>query len=59
MRLDPSVYPDLLLSAWKMNEYMPMFLVQHLKQRSPIFERRCRHFGVGHIASCSSRQPSW
>jgi UDP-N-acetyl-D-mannosaminuronic acid dehydrogenase len=32
-------YPDLLLSAWKMNEYMPMFLVQHLKQRSPLFER--------------------
>ncbi|MBA3454744.1 MAG: nucleotide sugar dehydrogenase [Deltaproteobacteria bacterium] len=33
-------YPDLLLSAWKMNEYMPMFIVQHLKQRTQIFERR-------------------
>ena len=33
-------YPDLLLSAWKMNEYMPMFIVQHLKQRTQLFERR-------------------
>jgi UDP-N-acetyl-D-mannosaminuronic acid dehydrogenase len=33
-------YPDLLLSAWKMNEYMPMFVVQHLKQRTQLFERR-------------------
>ena len=33
-------YPDLLLSAWKMNEYMPMFLVQHLKQRAQLFERK-------------------
>ena len=38
-------YPDLLLSAWKMNEYMPMFLVQHLKQRAPIFERRVAVLG--------------
>jgi UDP-N-acetyl-D-mannosaminuronic acid dehydrogenase len=34
-----SPYPDLLMSAWKMNEYMPMFLVQHMKQRAPLFER--------------------
>lgn len=33
-------YPDLLLSAWKMNEYMPMFVVQHLKQRTELHERR-------------------
>jgi UDP-N-acetyl-D-mannosaminuronic acid dehydrogenase len=34
-----SPYPDLLMSAWKMNEYMPMFLVQHISQRAPLFER--------------------
>jgi UDP-N-acetyl-D-mannosaminuronic acid dehydrogenase len=38
-------YPDLLLSAWKMNEYMPMFVVQHLKQRTPLFERRIAVLG--------------
>lgn len=38
-------YPDLLLSAWKMNEYMPMFVVQHLKKRTSIFERRVAVLG--------------
>jgi UDP-N-acetyl-D-mannosaminuronic acid dehydrogenase len=38
-------YPDLLLSAWKMNEYMPMFVVQHLKQRTPLFERKVAVLG--------------
>lgn len=35
-----SPYPDMLLSAWKMNEYIPAFLVQHLRQRTPIHDRR-------------------
>ena len=34
-----SPYPDLLLSAWKMNEYIPAFLVQHLKQRTEITDK--------------------
>jgi UDP-N-acetyl-D-mannosaminuronic acid dehydrogenase len=38
-------YPDLLLSAWKMNEYMPMFVVQHLKQRTALFERKVAVLG--------------
>lgn len=31
-----SPYPDLLLSAWKVNEYMPAFLVKHMKQRTKL-----------------------
>lgn len=34
-----SPYPDLLLSAWKMNEYIPAFLVRHLGQRTPLREK--------------------
>ncbi|MEE2786484.1 MAG: nucleotide sugar dehydrogenase [Myxococcota bacterium] len=34
-----SPYPDMLLAAWKMNEYIPAFLVEHLKQRSEIHDR--------------------
>ncbi len=29
-------YPDLLLSAWKINEFMPNFLVQHTQRRVPV-----------------------
>ena len=28
-----SPYPDMLLAAWKMNEFIPAFLVQHLGKR--------------------------
>jgi UDP-N-acetyl-D-mannosaminuronic acid dehydrogenase len=34
-----SPYPDMMLSAWKMNEYTPAFLVSHLLQRAPIHDR--------------------
>ena len=34
-----SPYPDMLLSAWKMNEYIPAFLVQHLLKRTDLHER--------------------
>ena len=40
-----AAYPDLLLSAWKMNEFMPLFLVDHLKQRTQIHERRVAVLG--------------
>jgi len=40
-----SPYPDLLLSAWKMNEYMPAFLVQHLRLRTPLHDRRVAMLG--------------
>jgi UDP-N-acetyl-D-mannosaminuronic acid dehydrogenase len=33
---EASPYPDLFLSAWKINEYMPNFLVKHTQRRSPI-----------------------
>jgi UDP-N-acetyl-D-mannosaminuronic acid dehydrogenase len=29
-------YPDLLLGAWKINEFMPNFLVQHIQRRIPL-----------------------
>ena len=34
-----SPYPDMLLSAWKMNEYIPAFLVQHLLKRTDLHDR--------------------
>ena len=33
-----SPYPDMLLSAWKVNEYVPAFLVDHLLQRTEIHD---------------------
>lgn len=33
-------YPDMLLSAWKMNEYIPTFLVQHLLKRTELHNRK-------------------
>jgi UDP-N-acetyl-D-mannosaminuronic acid dehydrogenase len=38
-------YPDLLVSAWKMNEYMPHFVVQHLKKRTTIYDRKVAVLG--------------
>lgn len=40
-----SPYPDLLLAAWKMNEYMPAFLVQHLERRCPLEDKRVAVLG--------------
>ena len=34
-----SPYPDMLLAAWKMNEFIPAFLVQHLGKRTPLHEQ--------------------
>ncbi len=33
-----SPYPDMLLSAWKVNEYMPAFLVDHLLKRTELHD---------------------
>lgn len=40
-----SPYPDLLLSAWKVNEFMPAFLVQHMLRRTPLHGRRVAVLG--------------
>jgi len=40
-----NAYPDLLLSAWKMNEFIPTFLVQHLLQRSELHDRKVAILG--------------
>ena len=40
-----SPHPDLMLAAWKMNEYVPAFLVQHLEQRMPLADRRVAILG--------------
>jgi UDP-N-acetyl-D-mannosaminuronic acid dehydrogenase len=40
-----SPYPDMLLSAWKMNEYIPAFLVEHLRKRTSIHGRRVALLG--------------
>ncbi len=38
-------YPDMLLSAWKMNEYCPAFLVEHLLRRTEIHNRQVAILG--------------
>ncbi len=40
-----SPYPDMLLAAWKMNEFIPTFLVQHLKKRTQLHDRRVAVLG--------------
>jgi UDP-N-acetyl-D-mannosaminuronic acid dehydrogenase len=40
-----SPYPDMLLSAWKMNEYVPAFLVKHMLQRTQLHDRRVAILG--------------
>lgn len=40
-----SPYPDMLLSAWKMNEYVPAFLVKHMLQRTALHDRRVAILG--------------
>ena len=40
-----SPYPDLLLSAWKVNEFMPAFLVKHMLQRTSLHEKRVAVLG--------------
>ncbi|MEO5348226.1 MAG: nucleotide sugar dehydrogenase [Magnetococcus sp. YQC-3] len=37
--------PDMLIAAWKMNEYMPVFLVQHLSRRFSLLDRRVAVLG--------------
>ncbi|MEE2756338.1 MAG: nucleotide sugar dehydrogenase [Myxococcota bacterium] len=40
-----SPYPDMLLAAWKMNEFIPTFLVTHLKQRTAIHDQKVAVLG--------------
>ncbi len=40
-----SPYPDLLLSAWKMNEYMPAFLVRHMVERTDLYQKHVAILG--------------
>ncbi len=40
-----SAYPDMMLSAWKMNEYTPAMLVDHLMKRTTIHDRRVAVLG--------------
>lgn len=38
-------YTDLMLSAWKINEYMPKFLVENLKRRIDIYDKNIAILG--------------
>jgi UDP-N-acetyl-D-mannosaminuronic acid dehydrogenase len=44
-------YPDMLLSAWKMNEFMPNFLVNHLSLRVDVHDRRVAILGFAFKAN--------
>ncbi len=53
-----SPYPDLLLSAWKMNEYVPAFLVQHLLKRTTLHNRRVAILGYSFKADTDDTRDS-
>lgn len=40
-----SPYPDMLLSAWKMNEYTPAFMVSHLLKRTELHDKNVAILG--------------
>lgn len=40
-----SAYPDMLLSAWKLNEFMPAFLVENLLKRTPLHDKQVAVLG--------------
>lgn len=40
-----SAYPDMLLSAWKLNEFMPAFLVENLLKRTSLHDKRVAVLG--------------
>lgn len=51
-------YPDMLLSAWKMNEYIPAFLVQHMKKRTPLHNKRVGILGYSFKADTDDTRDS-
>ena len=53
-----SPYPDLLLSAWKINEYMPMLLVQHQKQRASYLNKVVAILGYTFKRECDDVRDS-
>lgn len=55
---EASPYPDLLLSAWKMNEYTPAFLVQHMEQRLPLHETKVAVLGFSFKADTDDTRDS-
>ncbi len=44
-------YPDMLLAAWKMNEYTPAMLVDHLMKRTDIHDSRVAVLGFSFKAN--------
>ena len=52
-----SPYPDMLLSAWKMNEYVPTFLVEQLSSSGPVAARQGR-CGAGLLVQGRHRRPA-
>ncbi|NLT55949.1 MAG: nucleotide sugar dehydrogenase [Actinomycetales bacterium] len=53
-----SPYPDMLLSAWKVNEYMPAFLVDHLLRRTEVFDRKVAILGFSFKAETDDLRDS-
>jgi UDP-N-acetyl-D-mannosaminuronic acid dehydrogenase len=53
-----SPYPDMLLSAWKMNEFMPTFLVDHLSQRRELHDSRVAILGFSFKADTDDLRDS-
>lgn len=53
-----SPHPDMLLSAWKVNEYMPAFLVDHLMKRTELFDAKVAILGFSFKAETDDLRDS-
>jgi UDP-N-acetyl-D-mannosaminuronic acid dehydrogenase len=53
-----SPHPDMLLSAWKVNEYMPAFLVDHLLKRTELFDANVAILGFSFKAETDDLRDS-
>ncbi len=53
-----SPYPDLLLSAWKINEYTPMLLMQNQKKRASYHDQTIAILGYTFKRNCDDTRDS-
>jgi UDP-N-acetyl-D-mannosaminuronic acid dehydrogenase len=51
-------YPDMLLAAWKVNEYIPTFMVKHMLMRTVLRDRKVAMLGYSFKADTDDTRDS-